>query len=256
MTSPMIEDYRWLTSPAAGAPLADAALGPLGSVALVARLRKTLSPERAALVAEQAALRRRATAKFPLAERMFFTARALEQATDALVAAHKAERFPPDARIVDFCCGIGGDLMAIAARGRALGIDRDPEMVALAEANLALAATPGALSSSAITGSRVSAANVSPDCVRAADFWHIDPDRRTRGARTSQAELGEPGPAMIESLLAANPQGAVKLAPAARAPADWATRAELEWISRGGECRQLVAWFARSPSRQASAEPR
>jgi hypothetical protein len=26
-------------------------------------------------------------------------------------------------------------------------------------------------------------------------------------------------------------------------PATWQERAELEWISRGGECKQLVAWF-------------
>ena len=42
----------------------------------------------------------------------------------------------------------------------------------------------------------------------------------------------------------------MKLAPATDTPRQWAVQAELEWISRGGECRQLVAWFgslARQP---------
>jgi hypothetical protein len=46
----------------------------------------------------------------------------------------------------------------------------------------------------------------------------------------------------LERLLAALPQAAIKLAPATQVPSAWMERCELEWISRGGECRQLVAW--------------
>jgi hypothetical protein len=40
------------------------------------------------------------------------------------------------------------------------------------------------------------------------------------------------------------PNAAIKLAPAANLPANraWSASAEFEWISRAGECRQLVAW--------------
>jgi hypothetical protein len=65
-------------------------------------------------------------------------------------------------------------------------------------------------------------------------------------------DLHEPGPETIERLLARNRNGAIKLSPAARMPASWTAEAELEWISRGQECRQLVAWFgdlARQPAR-------
>jgi hypothetical protein len=54
-------------------------------------------------------------------------------------------------------------------------------------------------------------------------------------------------------MLTDNPHGAIKLAPAAQVPADWAARCELEWLSRGGECRQLVAWhgdLAQSPGKR------
>ena len=59
----------------------------------VARLRGTLSPAQTHLLLEQVELRRRATAKFTHAARMFFTRIGLEQATDEWVARYKAARF-------------------------------------------------------------------------------------------------------------------------------------------------------------------
>jgi hypothetical protein len=58
---------------------------------------------------------------------------------------------------------------------------------------------------------------------------------------------------LIDRLLARRPNGAIKLAPAAQLPPHWPEQAELEWISRARECRQLVAWFgglAMSPGRR------
>jgi hypothetical protein len=187
---------------------------------------------------------------------MYFTSRGLEQATDEIVARHKAARFARDGRVVDLCCGVGGDLAALAERGPTLAVDRDPILACLAEANLAAlrAADP-------VDGDRspprVLVEDVAAPHVAEADAWHIDPDRRPAGRRTTRVELGEPGPETIAALLAANPHGAIKLAPAAVTPLDWAERAEQEWISSRGECRQLVAWFgdlaARPGERRATA---
>ena len=63
------------------------------SVGAIAGLRKELSAERVHLVLQQAALRHRARDKFAAAERMFFTPLGLEQATDEVIAQHKAQRF-------------------------------------------------------------------------------------------------------------------------------------------------------------------
>ena len=60
---------------------------------LVETIRAQVGGERARLVVEQLELRRRASAKFSSASRMFFTAKSLEQATDETVAAYKARRF-------------------------------------------------------------------------------------------------------------------------------------------------------------------
>jgi hypothetical protein len=80
--------------------------------------------------------------------------------------------------------------------------------------------------------------------------WHIDPDRRPSGKRTTQVELYEPPLDVLESLLARNPHAAIKLAPAAEVPARWEQAAEREWLQSRSECRQQVAWFgslARQP---------
>jgi len=86
-------------------------------------------------------------------------------------------------------------------------------------------------------------ADVTAFDVRGFTAWHIDPDRRVQGRRTTRVELHEPGPEVVDHLRAARADGAVKLAPAAALLDAWPAEAELEWISRDGECRQLVCWF-------------
>lgn len=237
MTSPShdipLDDYRWLVSDAAEPWLVRAGQGRDSTLALAQKLRKELSPSRTHLVLQQAELRQRAREKFSLAGRMFFTPLGLQQSSDEIVAGYKASRFPAAAPLADMCCGIGGDLLALAGRSEAVGVERDPIAALLAEANLAATGRSGS----------VSIEDVADVDVAAYTAWHIDPDRRPLGRRTTRVELHEPGVELIERLLAQNEQAAIKLAPAATFPDAWSERAELEWISRRGSCRQLVAWF-------------
>jgi hypothetical protein len=249
-----LDDYRWLTTAAAEPWLARAATADARStVSLVGELRRELSAERTHLVLEQVELRRRARTKFAAAEKMFFNPIGFEQATDEFVANYKAQRFATGGAVADLCCGIGGDLLALVTRGPACGVDRDPVVALLAAANVQAVVPQGVAS--------FSAADVETFDVRDFAAWHIDPDRRPEGRRTTRVELHEPGPAVIDRLRAEQPSGAVKLAPAATLPDAWPPEAELEWISRGGECRQLVCWFgtlARDPGRRRATiiEPR
>jgi hypothetical protein len=250
-------DHQWLISDAAGKWLATAACGE-PTLRLAARLRKDLTAERVHLVLEQVALRRRAMQKFTLATQMFFTAKGLEQATDEWVAGYKAERlatrtgsWSAKARgLADLCCGIGGDLLTIGSRGPVIGVDRDPVAAMFAEANIAAWRAAGRTVQAEVQVGDV-------ETFRAGELsaWHLDPDRRPGGRRTTQIVAHQPGPEVIEQLLAACPAGAIKLAPAAELPDDWTSRAGLEWISRDGECRQLVAWFgdlADKPGRRSA----
>jgi hypothetical protein len=74
----------------------------------------------------------------------------------------------------------------------------------------------------------------------------MDPDRRSTGTRASQVARYSPGPELIDGWLQSHADGAVKLAPAAAPPSGWLERAELEWVTSHGECRQQVAWFGRA----------
>jgi SAM-dependent methyltransferase len=230
-----LDDYRWLTGVEAADVLTRAAAMTGELATRVGRLRREISPERAALVLEQVELRRHGREKFRAAEQMFFTAVGLQQATDEFVAAYKASRLVGQ-NVADLCCGIGGDLLALAARGQATGVDRDPVVAVIAQANArTLSADQGR--------AEVRACDVAEVDLREFDAWHIDPDRRPGGHRTTHADWHEPSAAVIDGLLARNPRAAVKLAPAAEWPEAWTARAELEWISRARSCRQLVVWF-------------
>lgn len=238
-----LDDYRWLVGPAAADLLTATAQRFEGAgernallISLSASLRKTLSPERARLIVEQTTLRLRAHRKFSRADEMFFTSLGLEQATDEVVARYKANRYPAGAAVTDICCGVGGDLLALAERGGVCGVDNNPIAALLATANLE-AAVPSKSVAEIVCESLQSLS------MEDSQPWHIDPDRRSSGGRTIRVEDHEPDRSEIEDLLRAAPNGAVKLAPAATPPAAWQAEAELEWISRNGECKQLVTWF-------------
>ncbi len=230
-----LDDYRWLVGADAEPWLRKVAeTESLGkdAVRMAATLRKELSVDRAALVVEQVELRRKAKVKFPAAERMFFTRRSLEQATDAAIAAAKAARFPAGA-VADLCCGIGGDLMALAQRGPATGIDCDPLVAILATANLAM-------HNSAQGG--VLVRNVEDYSLAAVVAWHIDPDRRASGTRSTSLDHATPSLAVLRQLLKVCPQAAIKLAPATDVPDDWTRDGERMWIGHRRECQQQVVW--------------
>jgi hypothetical protein len=228
-----LADYEWLTGGEAGAVLVELADDKTPLHTAITRLRGHFTTSQTHLLLEQTELRRRATAKFTQAHQMFFTRIGLEQATDEWIAAYKASRFQragtsrPPSLIADLCCGIGGDLTALAANTPTIGIDRDPAVACFAKIN---------------SGAQVHATDINTFDLKSTSAFHIDPDRRPAGRRTTSLEWCEPNIATIDKLLTQVPNAAIKLAPASEAPPDWFARCELEWISRDRECRQLVAW--------------
>jgi len=228
----LLDDYHWLLGPAAGPWLAIDADDPHR---LLSRLRKDLSANRAHLVAEQIDLRRRAREKFRLADRMFFTRKGLEQATDDQLAAYKASRFPAGALVSDLCCGIGGDLVSLCGRGPVFGADRDEVLSLLASANARIHGYADDRYS--LVAADVTAINIP------SGPWHCDPDRRPTGRRATRGDLCEPSLQVLDRFIEKNPDAAIKLAPATEAPAAWQEKAELQWLESRGECRQQVAWF-------------
>jgi hypothetical protein len=255
VASRQLELYQWLTDPAAAPWLDWAAVSRESLTAQVEHLRAQCTSDETHLVLEQVALRHKGRSKFAAAARMFFTPRGLEQATDEIVAAYKAARFIGRKKIFDLCSGIGGDLLALARLEDTVGFDRDPIMATIGRAN------GRSLAGSDEGGLERGGLDVRMQDVGQLDLancaaWHIDPDRRPSGRRTTLVDMHEPGPAVMEKLLAQNPHAAIKLAPAAQMPPHWLAQAETEWISRGRQCRQLVAWFgdlARRPGTRCAS---
>ncbi len=246
-------DYTWLIEDEAAAAwlarLADDSRPALKQLDL---LRRELPAERARLIVEQTELRRRATAKFAdAAARMFFLPVLLEQATDRWIGRYKAARFQtaaPGALIHDYCCGLGGDLIAIAQNNPCRAWDQSPLACLFASANLQATCETSAAQRTSVHQSNVEQLTPAPN-----EPWHVDPDRRVTGRRSTTIEQHAPGLEIIDRWLAHSSSSAVKLAPATEPPAEWAQNAELEWITSHRECRQLVAWIgslATSPGRR------
>ncbi|MET7332489.1 class I SAM-dependent methyltransferase [Nonomuraea sp. NPDC005650] len=237
-------------------------------VAAATRLRRTYDAALTSAALTQAGLRERGRAKFGEdAERMYFTPHGLEQSTRMEVADHRARRLtggmwtstpgrapaqglmstdaPPRGlggaravrhglRVVDACCGIGGDLLALARAGCTVdAVDADPLTVAVARAN----ADAFGLGDR-VTVSLGDAAEVRPEEY---DVLFADPARRTGRGRTFDPMAYSPPWPVVLDLVARASRACVKVAPGIPyefIPGD----AEAEWVSYKGEVKEAVLW--------------
>src|SRR5580658_7630192 len=99
------------------------------SLALAVRLRRDYPASLVAVAMAQRDLRRAAAAKFSRAAQMLFTRAGYEQSSSETIARYRAARLKDaglqDAsRVADLCCGIGGDLIALAEVSDVLAVDR------------------------------------------------------------------------------------------------------------------------------------
>ncbi|WP_238613243.1 THUMP-like domain-containing protein [Candidatus Oscillochloris fontis] len=232
-----LDTLNWLQSPPGQALLAELAVRPLGEADLlgeITRLRRHFAADLVRAAVELARLRQRATAKFPAAERMFFTREALEQSSAAAVAAHRATRLAPAGQVADLCCGVGGDALALAAGGAEVqAVDRDPLRLAMVAAN----ATALGLAERVHPLQRDLLAEPPP----AAAALFCDPGRRADGRRRFAVEEYEPPLSHILSWQRQTPALAVKLAPGVDLAA-LPSMAEVEFVSLHGELKEALLW--------------
>jgi SAM-dependent methyltransferase len=177
-------------------------------------------------------LRLRARAKFSRALDMYFTRPGLEQASAEVIAGHRKARYAGAGRVADLCCGIGGDLVALAAGREVLGVDRDPLHLQMAQVNAGVYGVAA--------GVTAVAADVRAVGLRGVDGVFIDPARRA-GGRRLRAGDSEPPLDWCVGLAAAVPRVGIKAAPglpAGAVPPDW----ELEFIAVGRDLKEAVAW--------------
>lgn len=198
------------------------------------RLRKHVPPDLARAALDTVMLRPKARAKFARADEMFFTREALEMATGEAVARYQAERFAGFTAVADLCCGIGGDAIGLAAAGRTVvAVDRDPLLLRMAEANLAVYG----FTAQFVLGDALAADWPSIDAAFA------DPGRRPGGRRTLSVHDSEPPvPAIVARFPAGFPL-AVKVAPGVPRGDLAGFDADPEFVSLDGELKECVLWF-------------
>lgn len=200
--------------------------------------REGLDESLVATAMTQARLQARGRAKFgELAGRLLFTDDGLQQATRPAVAALHAGRFAAEGStaVLDLCCGIGGDLIAMAQAGlRVTGVDREPLTCAVAEANVAelgLAEWAG-----------VRCADVAEVDLAGAAAVFVDPARRSSRGRTFDPRAYSPPFDAVLEMARAVPATGAKVAPGiphAALPAG----AEAQWVSDRGDVVECGLWF-------------
>lgn len=202
-------------------------------------LKRRFSAGLAQAALETAILRREASRKFPLADRLYFTREALEQASSWEVAAYRASRYREYARLVDLGCSIGSDTRALAQVAPTLGIDRDPMRLAMAQANSR--ALGFADITSFIQADLSSPLPLSPSPSPPALFF--DPSRRVGGRRRFSVRAYQPPLSIIAEWLPVFPALGVKISPGVHLDELVDYDAEIEFISLEGELKEAVLWF-------------
>ncbi|MFB7875581.1 class I SAM-dependent methyltransferase [Nocardia sp. NPDC056064] len=223
------DDIAYLGSAAGRAALAEVdrlELTPATHLRDIEQVRRTHGEHTAALV-ETVRLRRKAVAKLPGSGDWLFTDDALQQATPALVARHRAGRLAGRA-VHDVTCSIGAELAELARTCPAvIGSDLDEVRLAIAAHNLGIA--PVVLArADALTPT-------SHDTVIIAD-----PARRADGRRTyDPAKLQPPLPDLLAAY--AGRDIAVKSAPGLDFDRlGW--DGEIEVVSLDGAVREACLW--------------
>lgn len=216
---------------------------PEAALRLGKELRRHWPPELVSAALTQHRLRAAATAKFHRASGMLFTRDGLEQASAEPVARHRARRYEGvTGPVADLCCGLGGDLVALAEDHDVLAVDRDPVHIALAVHNAGVYGV-GARVTTRTADSR----DVDLSGVTAA---FVDPARRDRSGRMP-AGTSEPPLAWCLALAERVPAVGIKAAPGlphTAVPDGW----ELELVADGRDLKEAVLWspaLARAPRR-------
>jgi SAM-dependent methyltransferase len=204
------------------------------ALVLAGELRKSYPPALVAAALTQQSLRMSARAKFRHADAMLFTRPGLEQASSELAAAHSARRFRPYQAVADLCCGIGGNLAALAAGSRVLAVDRDLTSLEFARHNAAACGAAHPVAPVCADVRQLATSRARPDAV------FIDPARRS-GDRRLRAGTSEPPLDWCLALPDWVPAVGIKAAPGLPReliPPGW----EAEFLAIGRHLKEALLW--------------
>lgn len=197
------------------------------------KLQKKYDSALAKAALETVILRAKARAKFSRAEAMYFLREALEQASGEIISTYRAKRYANFERVVDVCCGLGGDAIGLSDVTEVTLVDVDDLRLALAQTNLsAYGRTANAV-----------CADVTATPLPLADALWFDPARRAGGRRKFSVRDYAPPLSIIHEWQRHTPAIGVKLSPGVDLAELAEYNAEIEFISVEGELKECVLWF-------------
>ena len=221
-------------------------LGGQETLMVLSQLRRKHSAAEAGALLALATLRQRAAAKFPNAERLFFTVEALEQATAWDVAHHRARWIDQNARsgaVLDLGCGIGGDTLALAHFRPVIAYETDPVRLRFAEANAAALGVAGQCAFRLADWR----ADFTSDALPTAAAAFADPARRVESAkggkrRVFRLEQMVPPIDVLLRLQQRIPALGVKVMPGV-VDDQLPEGCDVEFVSHEGTCKEAILWF-------------
>lgn len=223
------------------AALQETDLHPQRTLTILQGLRREFAAAEAGALLALARLRQRARSKFPDAERLFFTAEALEQATAWPIARRRAAWLAdlvPAGPILDLGCGIGGDLLALAHERPVVGIDQDPVRLQLAAANAEALGVSDQVTLIQADWTELRRSGQLPEAAVA----FADPARRAKGKRLFRLHQLQPPVAELLALQREIHILGVKVMPGVE-DRDLPPNCAVEFISHDGVCKEAVLWF-------------
>lgn len=214
-------------------------------------LAKRFPRELARAALETAILRREAAAKFPKADKMYFTREALEQATSWEIAAYRAKRYSGYERILDLGCSIGADTFALGETAPTTGVDLDLLRLAIARENAANLKVPAEFVQADLHHLPLKLSEFPNTAI------FFDPARRQDHRRAFSVEQYSPPLSIIKNWLPRIPAVGVKVSPGVNLEELSSYECELEFISLNGELKEAVLWFGplKTASRRATLLP-
>lgn len=227
-----LDDLRYLATPKGRELLRVASENHEEELSLLSKLRKNFKPLHCRTAVNLWALRKQANLKFTLADGMVFDREGLEQSSGEKISFYRARRYKGQNRVVDLCCGIGGDTIALAQQGEVVSLDLNPVRVGMTRWNAEVYNS----------GNRVrSVCSNLLSWIPETDAIFMDPSRRKLGRRFLRPRDYFP-PIQTKRLFAITPNVGIKVAPGIPHE-DIPPNCETEFISEHGTCKEAVFWF-------------
>lgn len=225
-----LADYQWLSSTQAHQAFLALLQSELSKIQIAQfSTDATIRTRRLELLKTQVTLQKSCNDKFPNPADWMWTRKLLEQSSDFWCAQETAKDIPSNSHVLDFCSGAGADAIAIAQAGHQVeSFDIDPIAQALLDGNAKRNEVE--IQSFCVPAEQAT--------VTATHFLHIDPDRRSGGARVTSSHDFLPAWSSIAPMIERCLGATIKVAPATRLTEEISSPDVIRYLSRNRSVRQ------------------